>query len=102
MVKASGFCRNAQKGYLGIFGSWIEDTSDPNYLLMWSENCKFLDNFFLQKDFVIELNPTTKDCLILGDLRNVIITDNGVNNKVINKQIKVPPKPKGNTFILSK
>ncbi len=88
-VKGAIFSKNrivgdAQGGYLGVYGSWLGD-GDPNYLLMWTENCKFLDNLFLQKGFVIELKPTTKDCLILGNLRNVIINDNGVNNMIIRK-----------------
>jgi len=73
---------DAQGGYLGIWGSWY-GPSDPPYWIMWTENCKFLNNLFLQKDFVIELKPTTKDCLIVGDLRNVTVNDAGVNNKVI-------------------
>jgi len=71
-----------QGGYLRVWGSWLAD-DDPNYLLLWTENCKFLNNLFLQKDFVIELKPTTKNCLIMGDLRNVIVNNFGVNNKVI-------------------
>jgi hypothetical protein len=75
---------NAQGGYLSVWGSWLGD-GDPNYLSFWTENCKFLNNLFLQKNFVIELKPTTKNCLIMGDLRNVIVNDNGVNNKVIGR-----------------
>jgi hypothetical protein len=73
---------DAQGGYLGIFGSWY-GPDDPNYLRMWTENCKFLNNLFLQKGFIIELNPTTKNNLIVGDLRNVTVNDAGVCNKVI-------------------
>lgn len=73
---------NSQGGYLGIFGSWY-GVDDPNYWIMWTENCKFLNNLFLQKGFVIDLKPTTKNCLIIGDLRNVTVNDAGVNNKVI-------------------
>jgi hypothetical protein len=73
---------DAQGGYFGVFGSWYGE-GDPNYSLMWSENCKFLNNLFLQKGFVIDLKPTTKNCLIMGDLSNVTINNAGVNNKVI-------------------
>ncbi len=75
---------NAQGGYLGVWGSWLGE-GDPNYFSFWTENCKFLNNLFLQKNFVIELKPTTKNCLIMGDLRNVTVNDNGVNNKVIGR-----------------
>lgn len=75
---------NAQGGYLGVWGSWLGE-GDSNYLSFWTENCKFLNNLFLQKNFVIELKPTTKNCLIMGDLRNVTVNDHGVNNKVIER-----------------
>jgi hypothetical protein len=105
-IKDAVFSKNkivgdVKNGHLEIYGSWL-GTNDPNYLLMWSENCKFLNNLFLQKDFVIDLNPTTKDCLIMGNLSNVTVNDAGVNNKVIDKRIKVLPKPNGYTILSSK
>jgi hypothetical protein len=90
-----------QGGYLGVWGSWL-GTDDPNYLLMWTENCKFLDNIFQQKGFVVNLNSTTKDCLIMGDLSNVTVNNAGVNNKVIDKRIKVLPKPNAPTILPTK
>jgi uncharacterized membrane protein YcgQ (UPF0703/DUF1980 family) len=56
---------------------------DPNYLKMWTENCKFLNNHIMLQGFVIDMNPTTKNCLIIGDLSIVTVNDAGVNNKVI-------------------
>jgi hypothetical protein len=78
---------NATGGHFGIYGSWL-GPDDPNYLLVWTENCKFLNNLFLEKNFIIELDQHTKNCLIMGDLRNVTVNDAGVNNKVI--RIKNP------------
>ncbi|MGC1389682.1 MAG: hypothetical protein WA816_01460 [Bacteroidales bacterium] len=92
---------NAQNGYLGIFGSWL-GTDDPNYLMIWTENCKFLDNIFLKNGFIINLNPTTKNCLIMGDLNNVTVNNAGVNNKVIDKRIKLLPKPKTPAILQTK
>ncbi|MEI6048771.1 MAG: hypothetical protein WCS03_07720 [Bacteroidota bacterium] len=65
----------------GIY--WITDTNDPNYWLSWSENCKFVNNIILQNNFSILLDWDTKNWLIQGDLSNITVTDNGVNNKVI-------------------
>lgn len=62
---------------IGLF--WI-DPSDPN---SWTEGCKFLNNLFLQKDFTIYLATDSKDNLILGDLSNVTIVDEGVKNNVL-------------------
>jgi hypothetical protein len=89
-LKNALFTKNVIKGealYGGIFNTginWI-DPADPNYLLSWSEGCTFLNNTVLQKDFVIEMNFDTKNYLIAGDMTNVIIVDNGVNNKVVGK-----------------
>jgi hypothetical protein len=55
---------------------------DPNYLMSLSENCKILNNIFIQKNFTIYLEWDTQNYLILGDLTNVTVTDNGINNKV--------------------
>jgi hypothetical protein len=74
---------NAPDGGMYIAGLWLSDTSDPNYWLGWSDNCKILNNIFLQKNFIIGLNNDTHNFLIQGDLTNVTVNDNGVNNKVI-------------------
>ena len=89
-LKNGLFTKNIIKGdalYGGVFNTginWI-DPADPNYLLSWSEGCAFLNNIVLQKDFVIEMNFDTKNYLIAGDLTNVIIVDNGINNRVVGK-----------------
>jgi hypothetical protein len=74
------FVGDAQSGYIGVHGSWC-----PNVCPMWSEGCQFLNNVFIQKNFVIELDQKTKDFLIKGNLKNVTVIDNGFNNKVIEK-----------------
>ncbi len=89
-LKNALFTNNTIKGdalYGGVWNTGISmsDPSDPNYFLSWSEGCKYLNNNILQKDFVIEMALNTKDYLVVGDLSNVIIVDNGVNNKVIGK-----------------
>jgi hypothetical protein len=60
---------------------WVP-ADDPNYLMSLSENCKILNNIFIQKNFTIYLEWDTQNYLILGDLTNVTVTDNGINNKV--------------------
>ncbi len=71
-------------GHLGIYGSWLDPETDPdNYWRLWTENCKFINNHFMQEGFIIDLYPTTKNCLILGDLTNVTVNDAGVNNRII-------------------
>ena len=79
------FDGNAPGSHIRILGSWLTP-DDPAYLLKVLEGCKLLNNKFMQKDFGIELGQTTKDCLIMGDLSNVIITDNGFNNMIIRKK----------------
>jgi hypothetical protein len=69
---------NFQGGNLHILGSWC-----PNDCPGWSIGFQLLDNYFLQKNFVIELGPTTSDCLIKGNLKNVTVIDKGLNNTII-------------------
>jgi hypothetical protein len=77
VFSANKIIGDAQGGYLGIWGNW---EGNP---LKLTENCKFLYNLFLQKGFVIDLKPETKNCLIMGDLRNVTVNNAGVNNSII-------------------
>jgi hypothetical protein len=75
-----------QSGHLRVYGSWLSPEWDYyNYWRMWSEGCQFLNNVFQQKNFVIELHQTTMNCLIKGNLKNVTITNDGLNNKIIAK-----------------
>jgi hypothetical protein len=62
---------------------WYVTADDPNYLLSVNENCKFVNNNFQQKNFNVYLEWDTQNNLVEGDLTNVIVTDMGVNNKVI-------------------
>ena len=76
---------SALNGFWPNTGLYWIGPDDPNYLLTWSEGCKFLNNKFLQKDMVFFADMDTKDFLVMGDLSNVIVQDNGVNNKFIGK-----------------
>jgi hypothetical protein len=52
---------------------------------MWTEGCQFLNNTFQQKNFVIDLKQTSMNCLIKGNLKNVTVINNGLNNTIIGK-----------------
>ncbi len=67
---------------LGLY--WIPP-EDPNYPLALADGAKFLNNHFLQPDFLFYLDYSTKNFLIMGDLSNLIIEDYGVDNKFIGK-----------------
>jgi hypothetical protein len=85
-MKGTVFSNNkiAGNGLYGYIFNWGIPWMDPNiYPLSVSEDCKYLNNIFLQKDFTIYLDFDTKDCLVLGNLLNVTVADYGVNNKVI-------------------
>jgi hypothetical protein len=72
-------------GYMGNFGTYWIPPEDPNFAMSVSENCKFLNNHFLEKDYFIFLEWDTQNYLIMGDLTNVTIEDRGINNRVIGK-----------------
>jgi hypothetical protein len=76
------FVGPSQGGHLKIDGSWLA-ADDPAYAEKWLENCTFKNNIFTEKDFIITLNPTTKDCVIKGDLGNASVIDNGINNLIL-------------------
>jgi hypothetical protein len=80
------FAGDGQSGKLEVYGSWLSpEYQYDKYWSQWTEGVQFLNNVFQQKNFVIELNPTSINCLIKGNLKNVTIIDNGVNNKVVAK-----------------
>jgi hypothetical protein len=76
---------DASDGLLANYGIYYIDPSDPNYLLSWSEGCRFLNNKFMQKDLLFYMDSDTKDWLVMGDLSNIIVEDHGVNNRFIGK-----------------
>lgn len=77
-----GFCPAIWLEFVGIY--WIPDT-DPNYNLIWTEGCKFVNNKILSSNVHFVFYPQTKDNMLMGDLTNLIVDDNGVNNKIIGK-----------------
>jgi len=76
---------DASDGFLANYGIYWIDPSDPNYLLSCSEGCKFLDNKFLQENYSFYLHNDVKNWLVMGDLSNLIIDDQGINNRFIGK-----------------
>jgi hypothetical protein len=72
-------------GFMGNAGTYWIPPEDPKFALSVSENCKFLNNHFLMKDFLFYLDWDTQNYLIMGDLTNVTVEDHGINNKVIGK-----------------
>lgn len=80
------FAGDGQSGKIKIYGSWLSPEYEyDKYWGMWTEGVQFLNNVFQLKNFVIELNPTSINCLIKGNFKNLTILDNGVNNKVVGK-----------------
>jgi hypothetical protein len=87
-VKNALFSDNIIKGdalitYLYMTGFYWLTPDDPNYMLSWTEGCKFLNNKIMSENTHIVFDPDTKDNLVVGDLSNVIVEDYGVNNKFI-------------------
>jgi hypothetical protein len=72
-------------GYMGNYGTYWIPPDDPNFAMSVAENCKFLNNHFLQKDLIFYLDWDTQNYLLMGDLTNVTVEDHGVNNKVLGK-----------------
>jgi len=74
---------NGTNGYIRNEGLWWYYQDDNP--LTWSDNCKFQNNIFMQKNFTLWMLYDTKNYQILGDLSNVTVLDEGVNNKVNGK-----------------
>jgi hypothetical protein len=80
------FTGNGKSGKINVYGSWLSPQWDPdNYWRMWTEGVQFLNNVFQQRNFVIELNTTSLDCLIKGNLKNLTVINDGLNNTIIGK-----------------
>lgn len=85
-MKGMVFSNNkiAGNGLYGYIFNWGIPWMDPIiYPLSVSEDCKYINNNILQKDFTVYLDFDTKDCLVMGDLQNVTVVNYGINNKVI-------------------
>jgi hypothetical protein len=85
-VKNALFSDNIIKGdalitYLYMTGFYWLTPDDPNYMLSWTEGCKFLNNKIMSENTHIVFDPDTKDNLVVGDLSNVTVEDYGVNNQ---------------------
>jgi len=50
-----------------------------------SEGCKFINNHFLRKNFILYIDLNVNNYLLLGDFTNVTIRDFGEGNKIIDK-----------------
>jgi hypothetical protein len=67
--------------YLYMTGFYWLTPDDPNYMLSWTEGCKFLNNKIMSENTHIYFDWCTKDNLVVGDLSNVTVEDYGVNNQ---------------------
>lgn len=84
-VKSASFMRNKINGtgYLDVQGMYWVSGGDPYYLLSCTEGCKFTNNSFLQPGFHINLDANTQNNLLQGIPGDVIVNDEGVNNRIV-------------------
>lgn len=84
-VKSASFMRNKINGtgYLEVQGMYWVSGDDPYYLLSCTEGCKFINNSFLQPGFRFDLDANTQNNLLQGIPVDVIVNDEGVNNRIV-------------------
>ncbi len=70
-------------GYFELGGLDSPPYTPPLDPITLSTNCKLLNNLFLNKNYTLQLDPDSKDFLLVGDFSNITVTDNGVDNKII-------------------
>jgi hypothetical protein len=85
-IKNAHFSDNIVRGnsldiWLYLLGiNWIADID-----FSLTEACKFVNNQIISKDVHLYFDNLTKDNMVMGDLTNIIVEDNGVNNTFIGK-----------------
>jgi hypothetical protein len=80
--------RNNKFTGTGVFGFYADAL---NGVGVWSENCLFLDNNFSTctlSDFAIKLGSFTRNFKVIGNGKNAVIIDEGVNNIIKDMNVK--------------